>query len=188
MCTACTEHAYLLYTYIILHIHVQVCIAQIYECMVVKTEKYIIISLFSLFQMERQFEQTLKATRGLMIKKMRPDGACLFRAVGEFTGSLVPARQQCWLCCYMYLKSAYNVALDWWADFDVSSVLHIASKACASKSTPTNLHYYARRLIVLLEGPFVHVVCVCVAADQVYGDQEMHSTVRNLCLDYMVSR
>ena len=34
-------------------------------------------------------------------------------------------------------------------------------------------------------------VCVCVymlyAADQVYGDQEMHSTVRNLCMDYMVS-
>ena len=28
---------------------------------------------------------------------------------------------------------------------------------------------------------------VCVSADQVYGDQEMHSTVRNLCLDYMVS-
>lgn len=25
------------------------------------------------------------------------------------------------------------------------------------------------------------------AADQVYGDQEMHSTVRNLCMDYMVS-
>ena len=35
------------------------------------------------FQTERQFEQTLKASRGLMIKKMRPDGACLFRAVGE---------------------------------------------------------------------------------------------------------
>ena len=39
----------------------------------------------TLFQTERQFEQTLKASRGLMIKKMRPDGACLFRAVGEFT-------------------------------------------------------------------------------------------------------
>ena len=38
--------------------------------------------------MERQFEQALKATRGLMIKKMRPDGACLFRAVGELASSL----------------------------------------------------------------------------------------------------
>ena len=26
------------------------------------------------------------------------------------------------------------------------------------------------------------------AADQVYGDQEMHSVVRNHCLDYMVRR
>ena len=41
-------------------------------------------SMFNVpLQTERQFEQALKATRGLMIKKMRPDGACLFRAVGE---------------------------------------------------------------------------------------------------------
>ncbi len=26
-----------------------------------------------------------------------------------------------------------------------------------------------------------------LAADQVYGDQEMHSVVRNHCMDYMVS-
>lgn len=29
------------------------------------------------------FEEALKRDRGLIIKKMRPDGACLFRAVGE---------------------------------------------------------------------------------------------------------
>ena len=26
----------------------------------------------------------------------------------------------------------------------------------------------------------------CVSADQVYGDQEMHGTVRKHCIDYMV--
>ena len=35
-----------------------------------------------LLQRERKFEQTLKTNRGFVIKKMRPDGACLFRAVG----------------------------------------------------------------------------------------------------------
>lgn len=53
-----------------------------------KISDNIVVCSFSPFQMERQFEQTLKATRGLMIKKMRPDGACLFRAVGEFTSRL----------------------------------------------------------------------------------------------------
>ncbi|XP_064399477.1 OTU domain-containing protein 5-B-like isoform X2 [Halichondria panicea] len=53
---------------------------------------------------ECQFEQALKSTTGMVIKKMRPDGACLFRAV----------------------------------------------------------------------------------ADQVYGDQEMQSVVRNHCMDYMM--
>ena len=28
--------------------------------------------------------------------------------------------------------------------------------------------------------------CICVLADQVYGDQEMHSIVRKHCMDYMV--
>ncbi|XP_077994967.1 OTU domain-containing protein 5-B-like [Glandiceps talaboti] len=55
-------------------------------------------------EMERRFEKALEEKRGFIIKKMVPDGACLFRAV----------------------------------------------------------------------------------ADQVYGDQEMHSIVRNHCMDYMV--
>ena len=29
--------------------------------------------------------------------------------------------------------------------------------------------------------------CVDITADQVYGDQDWHSVVRNQCLDYMVS-
>ena len=33
---------------------------------------------------------------------------------------------------------------------------------------------------------FLFVYCFSVAADQVYGDQEMHSLVRKLCVDYMV--
>ena len=36
-----------------------------------------------LSQRECQFEQALKSATGMIIKKMRPDGACLFRAVGE---------------------------------------------------------------------------------------------------------
>ncbi|XP_070559838.1 OTU domain-containing protein 5-like [Ptychodera flava] len=55
-------------------------------------------------EMEKRFEKALEEKRGFIIKKMVPDGACLFRAV----------------------------------------------------------------------------------ADQVYGDQEMHSIVRNHCMDYMV--
>ena len=34
-------------------------------------------------QLERQFEQALKKSRGMVIHKMKPDGACLFRAVGR---------------------------------------------------------------------------------------------------------
>ena len=30
-----------------------------------------------------------------------------------------------------------------------------------------------------------HDMCI-PSADQVYGDQEMHSAARNLCMDYMV--
>lgn len=55
-------------------------------------------------QVEAWFERTMKEKRGLLIKKMGEDGACMFRAV----------------------------------------------------------------------------------ADQVYGDQEMHSLVRQNCIDYMV--
>ncbi len=33
-------------------------------------------------QRERQFENALRKERGLVMKRMRPDGACLFRAVG----------------------------------------------------------------------------------------------------------
>ncbi len=29
--------------------------------------------------------------------------------------------------------------------------------------------------------------CVCVSADQVYGDQDMHEVVRKHCMDYLVS-
>ena len=29
-------------------------------------------------------------------------------------------------------------------------------------------------------------VVFCVSADQVFGDQEMHGTVRKHCIDYMV--
>ena len=35
------------------------------------------------------FEEALKRDRGLVIKKMRPDGACLFRAVGECTNCIM---------------------------------------------------------------------------------------------------
>ena len=59
---------------------------------------------YFLLQVEAWFEQTMKEKRGLLIKKMGEDGACMFRAV----------------------------------------------------------------------------------ADQVYGDQEMHSLVRQNCIDYMV--
>ena len=34
----------------------------------------------------------------------------------------------------------------------------------------------------------VHYVYVLCVADQVYGDQDWHSVVRNQCLDYMVSK
>ena len=34
----------------------------------------------------------------------------------------------------------------------------------------------------------VHCLCVLCLADQVYGDQDWHSVVRNQCLDYMVSQ
>lgn len=30
-------------------------------------------------------------------------------------------------------------------------------------------------------------LCVCVSADQVYGDQDMHEVVRKHCMDYLVS-
>ena len=36
-----------------------------------------------LFQKEELFEVQLKERRGFIIKKMVPDGACLFRAVGK---------------------------------------------------------------------------------------------------------
>ena len=36
-------------------------------------------------QLERQFEQALKKSRGMVIHRMKPDGACLFRAVGQST-------------------------------------------------------------------------------------------------------
>ena len=42
-----------------------------------------VVSFFLVFQREHQFELALKKERGFVIKKMRPDGACLFRAVGE---------------------------------------------------------------------------------------------------------
>ena len=31
-----------------------------------------------------------------------------------------------------------------------------------------------------------HILPVFISADQVYGDQEMHSMVRSHCMDYMV--
>ena len=34
---------------------------------------------------------------------------------------------------------------------------------------------------------FYMFIVSCVSADQVYGDQEMHGTVRKHCIDYMVS-
>ena len=37
----------------------------------------------SYFQKEEIFERELKERRGFVIKKMVPDGACLFRAVGK---------------------------------------------------------------------------------------------------------
>ena len=36
-------------------------------------------------QLEREFEQALKKSRGMVIHRMKPDGACLFRAVGEYS-------------------------------------------------------------------------------------------------------
>ena len=54
-----------------------------------EVEVIIIMSVCFVFQMECQFEQALKSTTGLIIKKMRPDGACLFRAVGELHCSVV---------------------------------------------------------------------------------------------------
>ena len=39
-------------------------------------------AVFLCSQRERLFEQALKKERGFIIKKMEPDGACLFRAVG----------------------------------------------------------------------------------------------------------
>ena len=62
-------------------------------------------ALYFLLQLEAWFERAMKEKRGLLIKKMGEDGACMFRAV----------------------------------------------------------------------------------ADQIYGDQEMHSLVRQNCIDYMVS-
>ena len=35
-------------------------------------------------QRERLFEQALKKERGFTIQKTEPDGACLFRAIGQF--------------------------------------------------------------------------------------------------------
>ncbi|CAI8009657.1 OTU domain-containing protein 5, partial [Geodia barretti] len=34
-------------------------------------------------ELERQFEQALKKSRGMVIHRMKPDGACLFRAVAD---------------------------------------------------------------------------------------------------------
>lgn len=45
----------------------------------VKGSKY----LSFLFQLEAWFEERLRCVRGLVIKPVRGDGACLFRAVGE---------------------------------------------------------------------------------------------------------
>ena len=44
---------------------------------------YVHHSTVCILQLERQFEQALKKSRGMVIHRMKPDGACLFRAVGE---------------------------------------------------------------------------------------------------------
>ena len=59
-----------------IYIHVQ--------CIYIGTHMYSLLFLnFFPVQLERQFEQALKKSRGMVIHKMKPDGACLFRAVGE---------------------------------------------------------------------------------------------------------
>ena len=52
------------------------------------------------FKNERKFELLLKKERGFVIKKMRPDGACLFRAVCKWTTLRYHSRAD--MCMYLY--------------------------------------------------------------------------------------
>lgn len=80
-----------------------------------------------MIEMEKRFEKKMRTKKGLMIEKMGEDGACLFRAVGQYQ--------------------------------------------CLPDVSPMSLTIFCSSLLT---------------ADQVYGDEEMHTLVRKLCCDYMV--
>ena len=46
------------------------------------------MAFISSFKVEKQFEKILKEKKGFLIKKKFEDGACLFRAVGEFRNEI----------------------------------------------------------------------------------------------------
>ena len=53
-------------------------------CIIIIQYIHTVYNVYKL-QLERQFEQALKKSRGMVIHRMKPDGACLFRAVGQST-------------------------------------------------------------------------------------------------------
>ena len=53
-------------------------------CIIITQYIHTVYNVYKL-QLERQFEQALKKSRGMVIHRMKPDGACLFRAVGQST-------------------------------------------------------------------------------------------------------
>ena len=62
--------------------------------------------------MERNFELTLKK-RGFILKRMREDGACLFRAVGRWEGQVCSLHTYItlYICVYMYMCVHHTVRL-----------------------------------------------------------------------------
>ena len=75
------------------HVHVYTCTCTCtcthvtYMYMYIQNLQVIHYCHVQLMQLERQFEQALKKSRGMVIHRMKPDGACLFRAVGRYAHS-----------------------------------------------------------------------------------------------------
>ena len=94
----------------------------------------------------------------MVIHRMKPDGACLFRAVGN----------KLYIYMYMYMYTLHPLS---------------SSSPLSHPSSPLS-----SPLLPLLSLSLSFSLTPPPKADQVYGDQEMHSVVRNHTMDYMVRK
>ncbi|XP_053526573.1 OTU domain-containing protein 5 isoform X2 [Artibeus jamaicensis] len=119
-------------------------------------------------QQEHWFEKALRDKKGFIIKQMKEDGACLFRAVE-------PSAEGREL---HFLAILHRGRLTVMEEF-----CSVPCRTCPCPSAGDPI-----RAVVFYgdKGKFPLRLSQWTSADQVYGDQDMHEVVRKHCMDYLM--